>query len=79
MMDILYTHYNTQKNHFRIVDFRSDIRESCVWMWDVMYRAIARDVITFEVMKTENSRHFVARDRSFYGDLHKMSDILLMC
>ena len=27
--------------------------------------------------KTENSRHFGAqRDRSFYGDLHEMSDIL---
>ena len=29
--------------------------------------------------KTENSRHFGAqRDRSFYGDLHEMSDILIM-
>ena len=28
--------------------------------------------------KSENSRHFGARDRSFYGDLHEMSDILIM-
>ena len=29
--------------------------------------------------KSENSRHFGAqRDRSFYGDLHEMSDILMM-
>ena len=29
--------------------------------------------------KTENSRHVgVQRDRSFYGDLHEMSDILIM-
>ena len=29
--------------------------------------------------KTENSRHFGAqRDRSFYGDLHEVSDILIM-
>ena len=28
--------------------------------------------------KTENSRHVGVRDRSFYGDLHKMSDILIM-
>ena len=29
--------------------------------------------------KTENSRHVgVQQDRSFYGDLHKMSDILIM-
>ena len=29
--------------------------------------------------KTENSRHFgVQRDRSFFGDLHEMSDILIM-
>ena len=29
--------------------------------------------------KTENSCHFgVQRDRSFYGDLHEMSDILIM-
>ena len=30
-------------------------------------------------MKTENSRHAgVQQDRSFYGDLHKMSDLLIM-
>ena len=32
--------------------------------------------------KTENSRHAGVRDRSFYGDLHEMSDIpimLLLC
>ena len=29
--------------------------------------------------KSENSRHFGAqRDRRFYGDLHEMSDILIM-
>ena len=29
--------------------------------------------------KTENSRHVgVHRDRSFYGDWHEMSDILIM-
>ena len=29
--------------------------------------------------KTENSRHVgVQQDRSFYGDLHEMSDILMM-
>ena len=29
--------------------------------------------------KTENSRHFgVQQDRSFYGDFHEMSDILIM-
>ena len=29
--------------------------------------------------KTENSRHIgVQRDRRFYGDLHEMSDILIM-
>ena len=29
--------------------------------------------------KTENSHHIGAqRDRSFYGDLHEMSDILIM-
>ena len=29
--------------------------------------------------KTENSRHVgVQRDRNFYSDLHKMSDILIM-
>ena len=29
--------------------------------------------------KTENSRHVgVQRDRSFYGNLHEMSDILIM-
>ena len=28
--------------------------------------------------KTENSRHFGVRDRSFYGDLHEVSDILRM-
>ena len=29
--------------------------------------------------KTENSRHVgVQRDRGFYGDLHKMSGILIM-
>ena len=29
--------------------------------------------------KTENSHHVgIQRDRSFYGDLHEMSDILIM-
>ena len=28
--------------------------------------------------KTENSRHVGVQDRSFYGDLHEMSDILIM-
>ena len=29
--------------------------------------------------KTDNSRHVgVQRDRSFYGDLHELSDILIM-
>ena len=45
------------------------------------YRAFSCDVITFEIIrrKTENSCHVgVQRDRSFYGDLHKMSDILTM-
>ena len=28
--------------------------------------------------KTENSRHVGVQDRSFYGDLHEMSDIIIM-
>ena len=43
-----------------------------------LYRAIARDVITFEITKN-NRKHFGAqRDWSFYGDLHEMSDILII-
>ena len=44
------------------------------------YRAFSCDVIIFEIMKeTENSCHVgVQRDRSFYGDLREMSDILIM-
>ena len=35
--------------------------------------------VTSSPWKTENSRHVgVQRDRSFYGDLHEMSDILIM-
>ena len=43
-------------------------------------RAFSCDVITFQkIKKTENSRHVgVQRDRSFYANLHEMSDILLM-
>ena len=43
----------------------------------VVNRAIARDVITFEITK-EIRKQPPFRDRSFYGDLHEMSDILIM-
>ena len=40
---------------------------------------IVRFHVTRLRRKTENSRHVgVQRDRSFYGDLHEMSDILIM-
>ena len=44
------------------------------------YTAFLCDIITFEIMKeTENCRHVaIQRDRSFYGNLHKMIDILIM-
>ena len=44
-------------------------------------RAFSCDVITFEITEeNRNSCHVgVQRDRSFYGDLHEMSDILLIC
>ena len=51
------------------------------WSSSMDYRAFSCDVITFEITKENRKhRHFgVQRDRSFYGDLHEMSDILLMC
>ena len=42
-----------------------------------IYRAFSCDVITFKITK-ENKTAASVQDRSFYGDLHKMSDILIM-
>ena len=53
-------------------------------LWKVaINRAFSCDVITFEIMK-ENGKQLpcwckVQRDRSFYGDLHEMSDTLIIC
>ena len=46
-------------------------------MQGLINRPFSCDIITFEIMK-ENSHHVgVQQDRSFYGDLHEMSDMLI--
>ena len=46
-------------------------------MTQSLYRAFSCDVVTFEITK-ENRKQLPCSCRSFYGNLHQMSDILIM-
>ena len=46
-------------------------------LWNDIYRAFSCDIITFKITK-ENYHVGVQQNRSFCGNLHEMSDILLM-